>query len=159
MRNLQILGATRPACVGARRGLAYYRAAYSRWRIQMGQEGIRPVVREWASCPAVRRLAALWRSRAFRAQAAFKAWYGRTYEKWRCIHEHEGRWNDPDPPYWGGLQMTYAFQQAHGPRWLARWGTADHWPIWAQLLAAEDAWRRDGGSFREWGTAGRCGLA
>lgn len=65
-----------------------------------------------------------------------------------CIHSYEGSWVDPDAPYWGGLQMDLSFQETYG--WikvakhtkhvhkiyfLKKWGTADHWPIWAQLLA------------------------
>lgn len=93
----------------------------------------------------------------------WKAWHGRyarLYEKWRCIHEHEGAWNaNTGNGYYGGLQMTLAFQAAHGPSFLRRWGTANNWPVWAQLQAAEDAWNDDGQSYREWGTAGVCGLA
>jgi hypothetical protein len=53
----------------------------------------------------------------------------------RCIHRYEGRWDDPYSPYWGGLQMDLTFQQTYGPSFLRRWGTADHWPPWAQLTA------------------------
>lgn len=61
---------------------------------------------------------------------------------WTCIHGYEGSWTDPDGPYYGGLQMDLGFQQTYGADFLARWGTADHWPIWAQLTAARRA--RDG---------------
>jgi hypothetical protein len=39
-----------------------------------------------------------------------------------------GNWRDPDSPYYGGLQMDMDFQRAYGAEFLARWGTADHWP-------------------------------
>jgi Transglycosylase-like domain len=82
----------------------------------------------------------------------------RLYEKWRCIHEHEGAWNaNTGNGYYGGLQMDMSFQAAHGPQFLARWGTADKWPVWAQLEAAEDAYRTRG--FNPWpNTARVCGL-
>jgi hypothetical protein len=88
-----------------------------------------------------------------------------------CIHGYEGSWIDPDYPYWGGLQMDMNFQRAYG--WirvakhtshvhkiyfLRKWGTADNWPIWAQMLAGKHAY-----SVRGWGpwpkTAHLCGLA
>lgn len=65
-----------------------------------------------------------------------------------CIHTYEGSWKDPGSPYWGGLQMDLSFQQAYG--WmmihkhdskrhriyfLNKWGTADNWPVWAQIVA------------------------
>src|SRR5215471_2029302 len=53
----------------------------------------------------------------------------------RCIHRHEGSWSDPYSPYWGGLQMDMSFQQTYGPSFYRRWGTADHWPVWSQLVA------------------------
>lgn len=59
-----------------------------------------------------------------------------------CIHRYEGSWTDPNAPYWGGLQMDYGFQDTYGHEYLKRWGTADHWPVWAQITAARRA--RDG---------------
>ena|SRR5215471_9600897 len=53
----------------------------------------------------------------------------------RCIHRYEGSWWDPYSPYWGGLQMDRNFMQAYGSEFYRRWGTADHWPPWAQLVA------------------------
>lgn len=61
---------------------------------------------------------------------------------WACIHRYEGSWTDPASPYYGGLQEDLGFQQTYGPEFLARWGTADHWPVWAQITAARRA--RDG---------------
>jgi hypothetical protein len=81
------------------------------------------------------------------------------YEKWRCIHEHEGAWNaNTGNGYYGGLQMDYSFMQAHGPQFLARWGTADKWPVWAQIAAAEDAYH-SGRGFGPWPNTRRmCGV-
>ena len=42
------------------------------------------------------------------------------------IHRFEGAWNDPNPPYYGGLQMDLGFQRTYGRGLLARKGTADH---------------------------------
>jgi hypothetical protein len=81
------------------------------------------------------------------------------YEKWRCIHEHEGAWNaNTGNGYYGGLQMDYSFQRAYGPEFLRRWGTADRWPVWAQLEAAERAYD-SGRGFGPWPNTSRmCGL-
>ena len=47
--------------------------------------------------------------------------------QWLCIHRFEGAWTDPDPPYYGGLQMDMSFQAHYAPRLLRLKGTADHW--------------------------------
>jgi hypothetical protein len=74
-----------------------------------------------------------------------------------CIHSHEAAWNDPGYPYWGGLQMDMNFQRAYGPEFLSRWGTADHWPIWAQLKAGARGVAARG--YEPWrNTAHMCGL-
>jgi hypothetical protein len=89
------------------------------------------------------------------AHLDFLDWFERTYAKWECIHRHEARWDDDGWPYWGGLQMDIDFQRAYGPRFLRHWGTADHWPVWAQLVAAERAYRSRG--FGPWPTRRYCG--
>jgi hypothetical protein len=87
-----------------------------------------------------------------------------------CIHHYEGSWSDPGSPYWGGLQMDLSFQQAYG--WirvdkhtshehriyfLKKWGTANNWPVWAQLVAGIHAYFSRG--FEPWpNTARLCGL-
>ena len=82
-----------------------------------------------------------------------------------CIHTYEGAWDDPDSPYWGGLQMDLSFQSTYG--WLRagdhkwyfseRWGTADNWPIWAQVVAGIHGYFSRGWS--PWpNTAHSCGL-
>ncbi len=77
---------------------------------------------------------------------------------WLCIHRHEGAWNDPNPPYYGGLQMDLSFQRRYG-RWLLRQkGTADHWTPLEQMWVAERAYR-SGRGFYPWpNTARACGL-
>jgi hypothetical protein len=77
--------------------------------------------------------------------------------QWLCIHRHEGAWNDPNPPYWGGLQMGVAFMQAFGGKLLRTKGTADNWTPLEQMWAAERAHRTMG--FHPWpNTARMCGL-
>lgn len=74
-----------------------------------------------------------------------------------CVHRYEGSWADPNSPYWGGLQMDLTFQQSYGPAFLKRWGTADRWPKWAQLVAGVRAVLVRG--YRPWPkTAHICGL-
>lgn len=76
---------------------------------------------------------------------------------WYCIHSYEGSWTDPNPPYWGGLQMDLSFQTTYGPEFYRRWGTADHWPVWAQITAARRA--RAVRGYGPWpNTAALCGL-
>lgn len=79
------------------------------------------------------------------------------YQALLCIHGYEGAWNDPDKPYWGGLQMDLSFQQTYGPEFLARYGTADNWPIVDQLIAGRRAVKARG--YSPWpNTARDCGL-
>jgi hypothetical protein len=107
-------------------------------------------------CP--RYLAGVLQRKAYAARRTYERWFTRTYEKWRCIHEHEGAWDsDTGNGYFGGLQMTSWFQRTYGPEFVARYGSANRWPVWAQLLAAERAWRQCR-CFSQWGTRGMCGL-
>src|SRR5262249_54236601 len=76
-----------------------------------------------------------------------------------CIHGYEGSWSsNTGNGYYGGLQMDLSFQGLYGPEFVARWGTADHWPAWAQLRAAVRAYQ-SGRGFGPWpNTARFCGL-
>ena len=75
----------------------------------------------------------------------------------QCIHEHEGAWDDPNPPYFGGLQMDLEFQRTYAPRLLERKGTADHWTPSEQIAVAMVAFVTRG--FEPWpNTARACGL-
>jgi hypothetical protein len=63
-----------------------------------------------------------------------------------CIHQYEGAWNaNTGNGYYGGLQMDYGFMQAYGSKFLRRWGTANNWPVWAQLQAGRNGYRARGG--------------
>jgi hypothetical protein len=76
-----------------------------------------------------------------------------------CIHRYEGAWNsNTGNGYYGGLQMDRRFMLLYGPQFVARWGTADHWPVWAQIEAAARA-HQSGRGFTPWpNTARACGL-
>jgi hypothetical protein len=77
--------------------------------------------------------------------------------QWLCIHRYEGAWNDPNPPYFGGLQMDYSFMATYGPHLLRTKGTADKWTPLEQMWVAERAYRTRG--FYPWpNTARYCGL-
>lgn len=77
---------------------------------------------------------------------------------WACIHRFEGAWNaHTGNGYYGGLQMDWGFMRSYGREFLRRWGTADHWPVWAQVTAANRARRVRG--YTPWpNTARMCGL-
>ena len=75
-----------------------------------------------------------------------------------CIQRFEGAWNDPNAPYYGGLQMDMHFQRLYGGYLLRRKGTADRWSPLEQMWFA---WRahRSGRGFYPWpNTARACGL-
>jgi hypothetical protein len=77
---------------------------------------------------------------------------------WFCIQGYEAAWNDPNPPYFGGLQMDIGFQRAYGAGLLARKGTADHWTPLEQMWVAERAFRAGRGFFAWPSTARACGV-
>ncbi|HEV7640610.1 MAG TPA: hypothetical protein VGO39_07085 [Gaiellaceae bacterium] len=76
-----------------------------------------------------------------------------------CIHHYEGAWSaNTGNGYYGGLQMDLSFQASYGADFLRRWGTAEAWPVWAQLQAAARAYQ-SGRGFSPWpNTARACGL-
>jgi Transglycosylase-like domain len=76
-----------------------------------------------------------------------------------CIHRFEAGWNaNTGNGYYGGLQMDIRFQHTYGGDFARRWGTADNWPAWAQLVAAVRAYR-SGRGFGPWPNTSRaCGL-
>lgn len=68
------------------------------------------------------------------------------WAEFSCIYGYE---KGPDGPatntgngFYGGLQMDEGFQSTYGREFLRQWGTADKWPVWAQVVAARRA--RDG---------------
>jgi hypothetical protein len=80
-------------------------------------------------------------------------------EAFLCIHRYEGAWTaKTGNGYYGGLQMDLGFQASYGADFLRRWGTADTWPVWAQLQAAARAYQ-SGRGFSPWpNTARACSL-
>lgn len=80
-------------------------------------------------------------------------------EDFKCIHRYEGAWNaNTGNGYYGGLQMDLAFQSTYGADYVAKWGTADNWPTWAQMNAAVRAYL-SGRGFGPWpNTARACNL-
>jgi len=76
-----------------------------------------------------------------------------------CIHRYEGAWTaNTGNGYYGGLQMDRGFMERYGAEFIGRWGTADNWPVWAQLEAAARA-HDSGRGFTPWpNTARFCGL-
>ena len=98
-------------------------------------------------------------------EVAFSAGQGRAFgfalklgRAGQCIQRYEGPWNDPNPPYFGGLQMDYSFMATYGPHLLGTKGTADKWTPLEQMWVAERA-HRSGRGYYPWpNTARYCGL-
>jgi len=75
-----------------------------------------------------------------------------------CIHSHEAPWDDPNPPYYGGLQMDAEFERMYGPEFVRSWGHANNWPAEVQLVVGYRAYF-SGRGFHPWpNTARACGL-
>lgn len=91
-----------------------------------------------------------------RLDLAIPAWLN---DSFLCIHHYEGAWNaNTGNGYYGGLQMDLTFQGSYGAEFLRRWGTADNWPVWAQLQAAARAYQAGRGFYPWPNTARACGL-
>lgn len=152
----------RETCPYARLGLAYYRGRFIHWQIKRDSEI--PTWRKPRNCADARYLSNVWSKRALAARKAYRKERKRLqfqtlYEKWRCIHEHEGAWNsNTGNGYYGGLQMDTGFMHDYGREFIARWGYAHNWPVWAQLAAAERAYH-SGRGFGPWPNTRRmCGV-
>jgi len=130
-----------------------YRHQTWRWQQLMG----RPLMRKLHHPPAdpADRIA-VWKRVALRMRR--RALNPPHKHQWLCIHQFEGAWNDPSPPYYGGLQMDLGFQRTYGRRLLARKGTANHWTSLEQMWVAERAHRAGRGFFPWPNTARYCGL-
>jgi hypothetical protein len=138
--------------------IASRREATWRWQRLMGRRptpAIRSEVR--SRSPHYRRwVLRLWTKRAARARR--HAANPPRRAAWQCIHRFEGPWNDPNAPYYGGLQMDIHFQRLYGRDLLRRKGTADNWTPLEQMWVAERAYR-SGRGFYPWpNTARFCGL-
>jgi hypothetical protein len=137
--------------------IARYRKETWRWQSLMGLRRTRATRVRHVRSPQYRRwVLSLWRTRAVKHRR--KAHRPPHYRAWSCIHRYEGRWNDPNPPYYGGLQMDLTFQRLYGSDLLRRKGTADKWTPVEQMWVAERALRA-GRGFYPWPNAARhCGL-
>jgi hypothetical protein len=124
-----------------------------RWQRVMG----RPLTRSLANPPGDPQLRAeAWRKLAVTLHN--QAVNVPHKSAWLCIHRYEGSWTDPNPPYYGGLQMDVQFQRTYAPTLFRMKGTADHWTPLEQMWAAERA-HRSGRGFYPWpNTARYCGL-
>jgi hypothetical protein len=135
-----------------------YRAAAWHWQRVRGKPHTKSnFVERHLSNPV--RLAAIrevWKRRA--ARQRLRVLRAPHRAAWRCIHRHEASWDDPNAPYYGGLQMSLPFQRAHGRYLLRLKGTADKWKPVEQMWTAERAFRA-GLGFSPWpNTARECGL-
>jgi hypothetical protein len=130
-----------------------YRHETWRWQRTMGHR----LTRNLKDPPAdVQTKIAVWQRVALKTRK--RAQNPPHKRQWLCIHRYEGAWNDPNPPYYGGLQMDLSFQRTYGGGLLARKGTANRWTPLEQMWAAERA-HRSGRGFYPWpNTARYCGL-
>jgi hypothetical protein len=81
----------------------------------------------------------------------------RRWDDWMCIHAREGAWNSIDGLYHGGLQMDPSFQASYGSDMVLRYGSAERWPVAAQVAVAERAYHVRG--YTPWpNTARGCGV-
>jgi hypothetical protein len=162
------IGVRLPAAPAARVSAARQRA-YSQ-RLALALERIFPVrlssARTLASARSRVATLTVWQSRAAAAALAIARYAPRPLFKrdrlltdLMCIHGHEGKWtSDTGNGYYGGLQMDLKFQRVYGEAFLGLWGTADHWPVWAQVVVARRAYA-NGLGFTPWpNTARACGL-
>jgi len=138
---------------GERQRLDYYRHQVWQWQRIMGV----PVTRVLPNAPEefAKKLSAWSR---FTTSIRRRAQHPPHLQQWMCIHRYEGAWQDPNPPYFGGLQMDVQFQRTYGGSVFRRKGTADHWTPLEQMWTAERA-HRSGRGFYPWpNTARSCGL-
>ena len=71
-----------------------------------------------------------------------------------CIRSHEGTWTDnTGNGYYGSYQFLLSTWRSVGGRGYPYEASPTEQTFRAWLV-----WKRDGGSWREWGTAGACGL-
>lgn len=146
-----------PGDAGLVEQIRHYRTQTWRWQLLMGAPRT-PASRTAIKAPRQFKIWArdLWKRRAVRARR--KASNPPHKAGWLCIHRYEGPWNDPNAPYYGGLQMDISFQRTYGAHLLRRKGTADHWTPLEQMWVAERAYR-SGRGFYPWpNTARYCGL-
>lgn len=164
-------GTAASRCPGHVKGVYYYRGVT---RFYEKKLGIKPSKSNFnaskvRSCRYTLWVAHHWHHRAVRAKHMYvehlkelqrqQVALGSLTSDWACIHRYEGAWNaNTGNGYYGGLQMNIAFQTLYGGEFLKRWGTANNWPVWAQVTAANRA-KNSGRGYYPWpNTAHACGL-
>ena len=128
-------------------GIKFYRQATWRWQDTAFVRRTPTAYHErWTKGSGyLQWLAKLWKQRS--AKVKRLAQDPPHKREWLCIHRYEGAWNDPNSPYFGGLQMDLEFQQTYGPKLLKKKGTADHWTPLEQMWVAEKAHRSGRGIY------------
>jgi hypothetical protein len=142
------------------RGIRYLRERTEVWRWMAGISQLKTgKITTAHGCAYLKWAHRLWARRLKNSKTLFSIWFSSALAKWNCIHRGEGAWSsNTGNGYYGGLQMDLQFQRSHGWDFLRLWGTADRWPLWAQLRAAERAYWA-GRGFHPWpNTARACGL-
>lgn len=144
-------------CNDARQAVVFYRQRTWDWQWRLSQKKTPTAYAEKSpSCAYVRWATRTWVNRSRKYRQEYTGWFSQTYQKYLCIHQHEGAWNaigyvNGVPTYYGGLQMDIQFQRTYGPEFLQLWGFANNWPVWSQLRAAERAYH-SGRLFVPWPT-------
>lgn len=146
------LASAASVCPGHVKGVYFYRSVTHKWEIKLGRTPTKSNFNASRihSCKYVVWVAHTWQHRAattrkeyvqyiIEIKRAQQAQGGLTGD-WSCIHRYEGSWTaNTGNGYYGGLQMDIGFQSTYGSEFLTRWGTADNWPVWAQVTAANRA--------------------
>jgi hypothetical protein len=162
-------------CPGIAHGINFFRAATWKWQTKLGGRRTRSDFKAYRvhSCKYAVWVAHLWLRRSVHVRRTYAQMVrekkkreirvllsqGALTSDWACIHRFEGAWNsNTGNGYYGGLQMDVQFQSSYGSEFMARWGTADKWPVWAQVTAANRA-KNSGRGYGPWPTTARfCGL-
>lgn len=129
--------------------------------------GMRPIPYRWvAEAHPTRRARILkyWVHVHNHSLAKYRHWLVNSPMVWyessgaSCVHHYEGPWNaNTGNGYYGGFQMDMSFQQSHGARFLAKYGTANNWPVIDQILVTKSVVTQSG--WGQWpNTARMCGL-
>ncbi len=121
-------------------------------------ESDRETLRLWQARSATAALAVALHAKA-RPDLGLEPLPGWLREAFLCIHGYEGAWtSNTGNGYYGGLQMDWSFMRMYGSEFVRQWGSADNWPVAAQLTAAARA-HASGRGFTPWpNTARACGL-
>ena len=162
------VGVRLPNAPGPRASVARQRAYNERLALTLERIVPAPATatRSLASARPTPKTLAFWQLRAATAALAVARYAPRPLftrdhllTELLCIHNYEGKWTaNTGNGYYGGLQMDLKFQRTYGSVFYERWGTADNWPVWAQVEVARRAYGA-GRGFTPWPNTRRaCGL-